>query len=102
MSDHPLLQAYLAYESVCQQSKDNVQISRKWFGEQLRESRKKMGKTVREIGEILGTTGSFINQIETQYKSILKREQVEKLIEICYHDASRSEQKVDSNPEAAN
>ena len=97
MLDHPLMQAYIAYEAVCRQSKENIQNSRKEFGQKLRESRKQMGKTVREVGEILGTTGSFINQIETQHRSILKRYQVERLIEICYNAANRSEQKVDSN-----
>lgn len=39
--------------------------------------------TVRELGERIGVTGSLINQIEVNSKSILKKEQVEKIIELC-------------------
>jgi hypothetical protein len=39
--------------------------------------------TVRELGEKIGVTGSLINQIEVNSKSILKKEQVEKIIELC-------------------
>jgi hypothetical protein len=39
--------------------------------------------TVRELGDKIGVTGSLINQIEVNSKSILKKEQVEKVIALC-------------------
>jgi len=39
--------------------------------------------TVRELGDKIGVTGSLINQIEVNSKSILKKEQVDKVIELC-------------------
>jgi hypothetical protein len=39
--------------------------------------------TVRELGEKIGVTGSLINQIEVNAKSILPREQVEKIVALC-------------------
>jgi len=39
--------------------------------------------TVRQLGDKIGVTGSLINQIEVNSKSILKKEQVDKVIELC-------------------
>jgi hypothetical protein len=39
--------------------------------------------TVRELGEKIGVTGSLISQIEINAKSILPREQVEKIVALC-------------------
>ena len=83
MSDHPLLQAYHAYEQACRQSKMVKDVGRAAFARQLRETRVALGLTVRQLGKIIGTTGSFVNQIETNHKSILKLAQIERIIGIC-------------------
>jgi len=100
MSDHPLMQAYHAYENACRHSKLVKDMGRAAFARQLRETRTKMGLTVRQLGKIVGTTGSFINQIEINHKSILKMEQIERIIGIC-KDGSRSKQSGGSRKEAA-
>jgi hypothetical protein len=98
MSDHPLLQAYHAYEQACRQSKLVKDVGRAAFARQLRETRVTLGLTVRQLGKIVGTTGSFINQIETNHKSILKLAQIERIIGIC-KDGSHSKQNQDSSIE---
>lgn len=95
MSDHPLLQAYHAYEQACRQSKMVKDVGRAAFARQLRETRVTLGLTVRQLGKIIGTTGSFVNQIETNHKSILKLAQIERIIGIC-KDGSHSKQEADS------
>jgi hypothetical protein len=55
--------------------------------------------TVRELGEKIGVTGSLINQIEVNSKSILKKEQVEKIIELCV--SSLRSKRVYTNSESA-
>ncbi len=94
MSDHPLMQAYHAYEHACKQSKLVKDIGRAAFARQLRETRVSLGLTVRQLGKIVGTTGSFINQIETNHKSILKLAQIERIIGIC-KDGNHSRQETD-------
>jgi hypothetical protein len=83
MSDHPLMQAYHAYENACRHSKLVKDMGRAAFARQLRETRTNMGLTVRQLGKIIGTTGSFVNQVEVNHKSILKLAQIEKIIGIC-------------------
>jgi hypothetical protein len=56
--------------------------------------------TVRELGERIGVTGSLINQIEVNSKSILKKEQVDKVIGLCYKEKRPYRQKQDSKSEA--
>jgi hypothetical protein len=57
--------------------------------------------TVRELGERIGVTGSLINQIEVNSKSILKKEQVDKVIGLCYKE-KRPYKKQDSKSEVEN
>jgi len=49
--------------------------------------------TVRELGDKIGVTGSLVNQIEVNSKSILKKEQVEKVIALCYEEKPHLKQK---------
>jgi len=87
----------MAYE----QSRTVRSIGRRTFAQQLRETRKKLSMTVRELGERIGVTGSLINQIEVNSKSILKKEQVDKVIGLCYKE-KRPYKKQDSKSEAEN
>lgn len=80
---HPLEEAYDSCMMAYEQSRTVRSIGRRTFAQQLRETRKKLNMTVRELGERIGVTGSLINQIEVNSKSILKKEQVEKIIELC-------------------
>jgi len=89
------MQAYHAYEHACKQSRMVKDVGRAAFARQLRETRVTLGLTVRQLGKIVGTTGSFINQIETNHKSILKLAQIERIIGIC-KDGSHSRQNQDS------
>ncbi len=87
----------MAYE----QSRTVRSIGRRTFAQQLRETRKKLSMTVRELGERIGVTGSLINQIEVNSKSILKKEQVDKVIGLCYKE-KRPYKKQDSKSEVEN
>jgi DNA-binding XRE family transcriptional regulator len=80
---HPLEEAYDSCMMAYEQSRTVRSIGRRTFAQQLRETRRKLNMTVRELGERIGVTGSLINQIEVNSKSILKKEQVEKIIELC-------------------
>lgn len=55
--------------------------------------------TVREMGSVVGTTGALINQIETSSRSILKLDQVKKIVELCLSGKQDSKQKADSRSE---
>ena len=57
--------------------------------------------TVRELGDKIGVTGSLVNQIEVNSKSILKKEQVDKVIGLCYKE-KRPYRKQDSKSEGEN
>lgn len=80
---HPLEQAYESCMSAYEQSRTVRSIGRRTFANQLRETRRMLKLTVRELGDKIGVTGSLINQIEVNSKSILKKEQVYKVIELC-------------------
>ena len=80
---HPLEDAYDACMTAYEQSRMVRSIGRKTFANQLRETRRTLKLTVRELGDKIGVTGSLINQIEVNSKSILKKEQVEKVISLC-------------------
>jgi len=81
---HPLEEAYESCMMSYEQSRTIRSIGRRTFAQQLRETRKKLNMTVRELGERIGVTGSLINQIEVNSKSILKKAQVEKIIDLCF------------------
>jgi transcriptional regulator with XRE-family HTH domain len=95
---HPLETAYESCMSAYEQSRTIRSIGRKTFAAQLRETRRALELTVRELGEKIGVTGSLINQIEVNSKSILKKEQVEKVIALCYRE-KRPYRKQDSKNE---
>ena len=99
---HPLDHAYDSCMSAYEQSRTIRSIGRKTFAAQLRETRRMLRLTVRELGEKIGVTGSLINQIEVNSKSILKKEQVEKVIALCYEEKPRSKQKQDLKNEVEN
>jgi transcriptional regulator with XRE-family HTH domain len=80
---HPLNEAHDACMLAYEQSRIIRSIGRKAFAHQLHETRKKLNMTVRELGEKIGVTGSLISQIEVNAKSILPREQVEKIVALC-------------------
>jgi len=80
---HPLNEAHDACMLAYEQSRIIRSIGRKTFAHQLHETRKKLNMTVRELGEKIGVTGSLISQIEVNAKSILPREQVEKIVALC-------------------
>jgi len=90
---HPLEDAYESCMTAYEQSRMVRSIGRKTFATQLRETRRMLRLTVRELGEKIGVTGSLINQIEVNSKSILKKEQVEKVIALCYEEKPHLKQK---------
>jgi len=98
---HPLEEAYDSCMMAYEQSRTVRSIGRRTFAQQLRETRKKLSMTVRELGERIGVTGSLINQIEVNSKSILKKEQVDKVIGLCYKE-KRPYKKQDSKSEVGN
>ena len=98
---HPLEEAYDSCMMAYEQSRTVRSIGRRTFAQQLRETRKKLSMTVRELGENIGVTGSLINQIEVNSKSILKKEQVDKVIGLCYKE-KRPYKKQDSKSEVEN
>jgi DNA-binding XRE family transcriptional regulator len=85
---HPLYQAYESCIMAYEQSRVMRSLGRKTFAAQLRETRKKLKMTVRELGDKIGVTGSLVNQIEVNSKSILKKQQVEKVIALCTSSSS--------------
>jgi len=98
---HPLETAYESCMSAYEQSRTVRSLGRKTFGNQLRETRRLLKLTVRELGDKIGVTGSLINQIEVNSKSILKKDQVEKVIALCYRE-KRPYRKQDSKNEEEN
>ena len=98
---HPLEEAYDSCMMAYEQSRTVRSIGRRTFAQQLRETRKKLSMTVRELGERIGVTGSLINQIEVNSNSILKKEQVDKVIGLCYKE-KRPYKKQDSKSEVEN
>lgn len=52
--------------------------------------------SVRELGEKIGITGSLINQVEMTGKSVLKKNIIERIVELCYAATSHSNQEADS------
>ena len=98
--DHPLLGAYEACMEAYERSRMLRQAGRAVFGKELKLARKNLGMTVREMGSVVGTTGALINQIETSSRSILKLDQVKKIVELCLLEKNPSKQKADSRNEA--
>jgi DNA-binding XRE family transcriptional regulator len=96
---HPLETAYDSCMSAYEQSRTIRSLGRKTFASQLRETRRQLNLTVRELGDKIGVTGSLVNQIEVNSKSILKKEQVEKVIALCFRE-KRPYRKQDSKSEA--
>ena len=95
---HPLEDAYETCMSAYEQSRTVRSLGRKTFANQLRETRRMLRLTVRELGDKIGVTGSLINQIEVNSKSILKKEQVEKVIALC--TSSSKSKKVNTTSES--
>lgn len=96
---HQLEVAYNSYLSAIEHSKSIKHNARKMFGAHLRDARLRLGFSVRELGDKIGVTGSLINQIETSAKSVLKKEQIGKIIELCSDAKLHLRQKADSRKE---
>jgi transcriptional regulator with XRE-family HTH domain len=95
---HPLETAYDSCMSAYEQSRTIRSLGRKTFASQLRETRRLLKLTVRELGDKIGVTVSLVNQIEVNSKSILKKDQVDKVIALCYKE-KRPYRKQDSKSE---
>lgn len=98
---HQLEVAYNSYLSAIEHSRNIKHNARKMFGAHLRDARLRLGFSVRELGDKIGVTGSLINQIETSAKSVLKKEQIGKIIELCSDAKLHLRQKADSRKEEA-
>jgi ribosome-binding protein aMBF1 (putative translation factor) len=96
---HQLEVAYNSYLSAIEHSRNIKHNARKMFGAHLRDARLRLGFSVRELGDKIGVTGSLINQIETSAKSVLKKEQIGKIIELCSDAKLHSKLKADSRKE---
>jgi len=57
--------------------------ARQAFAVELRGIREKLKMTSREFGKAIGVTGSHINQIENLHRCILKKDQLNRVIELC-------------------
>ena len=99
--NHPLEVAYHNYISAMEQSKAIKQSARRMFGLSLRETRSKLGLTVRQLGEKIGVTGSLINQVETNCRSVLKADHIIKILQLCSEEKPRSRREPDSRKEEA-
>jgi DNA-binding XRE family transcriptional regulator len=100
--DHPLIGAYEACMSTYEESKRLKQSGRFVFAKQLKETRAMLGLTCRQLGGSIGVTGQLISQIETTAKSILNRDQVQKIVELCLNAKHPSAPNLDSKSEAGN
>ena len=96
---HQLEVAYNSYLSAIEHSRNIKHNARKMFGAHLRDARLRLGFSVRELGDKIGVTGSLINQIETSAKSVLKKEQIGKIIVLCSDAKLHLKPKADSRKE---
>lgn len=96
---HQLEVAYNSYLSAIEHSKNIKHNARKMFSAHLRDARLRLGFSVRELGDKIGVTGSLINQIETSSKSVLKKEQISRIIELCSDAKLHLRPKADSRKE---
>lgn len=96
---HQLEVAYNSYLSAIEHSRNIKHNARKMFGAHLRDARLRLGFSVRELGDKIGVTGSLINQIETSAKSVLKKEQIGKIIVLCSDAKLHLKPKADSKKE---
>lgn len=83
MKTHPLKDAYQNYLRIYDNSMEMRKMARQTFSAQLSATRRTLGMTVRELGSHIGVTGSLINQIERSASSVLKSQQIEKILELC-------------------
>ena len=97
--DHPLVGAYEACMSAYETSRGIRQQGRGVFATHLKETRSFLGLTCRQLGAKIGVTGQLVSQIETTAKSILSREQVQMIVELC-KEKHLSAQNKDSKSEA--
>jgi ribosome-binding protein aMBF1 (putative translation factor) len=99
--NHPLAQAYETYIQSVEESRKIKNSARRTFGKELRAARKSLGMSVRELGEKIGITGSLINQVEMTGKSVLKKNIIERIVELCYAAGNRSEPKSEGSSQSA-
>jgi len=93
---HPLEEAHNECMRLHDVSRQIKQDGRDLFKKQLRETRVQLGMTCRQLGAAIGVTGQLISQIETTAKSILNRDQVLKIIELCSKGKHHSAPSLDS------
>lgn len=76
----------LAYEQCLMANEHALYVkdkARQIFANELRLIRQKLNMTSREFGKAIGVTGSHVNQIENLHRCILKKDQLNKVIELC-------------------
>ena len=93
---HPLEKAYDECMKLHDVSRAIRQDGRNLFKQQLRDTRMNLGMTCRQLGSAIGVTGQLISQIETTAKSILNRDQVQKIIDLCSNEKHPSVPSLDS------
>lgn len=71
------------------------QQGRSVFAVHLKDARLFLGLTCRQLGAKIGVTGQLVSQVETTAKSILSREQVQMIVDLC-KEKHLSEQNKDS------
>ena len=94
--DHPLVGAYEACMSTYEESRKLRQSGRHYFAGELRKTRNILKMSCRQLGSAIGVTGQLISQIETTAKSILSRDQVQKIVDLCSNEKLPSAQSQDS------
>jgi DNA-binding XRE family transcriptional regulator len=81
--EHPLVGAYEACMSAYETSRGIRQQGRHVFASHLKQARVFLGLTCRQLGAKIGVTGQLVSQVETTAKSILSREQVQMIVDLC-------------------
>jgi DNA-binding XRE family transcriptional regulator len=94
--DHPLVGAYEACMSTYEESRKLRQSGRHFFAGELKKTRNILKLSCRQLGSAIGVTGQLISQIETTAKSILSREQVQKIVDLCSNEKHPSVPSQDS------
>lgn len=95
MKPHPLKDAYESYQRVYENSMEMRKMARQTFATALRMTRQNLNLTVRQLGQLIGVTGSLINQIERSAASVLKQEQINRIIELCEYSSKSTKENIE-------
>lgn len=96
MKPHPLKDAYESYQRVYENSMEMRKMARQTFATALRMTRQNLNLTVRQLGQLIGVTGSLINQIERSAASVLKKDQINRIIELCEYSSKSTKESIES------